>query len=147
MERNRRRLFSRTGLLGLALALVVLTAAPGCQVRTIHVIVPDFDSSLVSGIDVYRVDETTGQPIYAGKLTFGQIMAQPDGTEAVAYSLTEPDGTTTGGLQTTILRSQGGDTVEMHLVFSGATPSGDFRVASFNAAGASPLSAGSIYLL
>jgi hypothetical protein len=137
----------RRGLLGFALAVVLLTASPGCQLRTIHVVVPDFASSLVQGIDVYRVDEATGQPLYAGQLSFGQIVVQPDGSETVAYALTESDGTTTSGLQTTMLRSQGGNTVELHLIFSGATPSGDFRVATYNAAGTSPLSPGSVYLL
>jgi hypothetical protein len=146
MESNLHRPLLRRGLLGFALAVVLLTASPGCQLRTIHLVVPDFASSLVQGVDVYRIDETTGQPLYAGKLSFGQIMIQPDGSEAVAYTLTEPDGTTTSGLQTPLLRL-GGDAVELHLIFSGATPSGDFRVATFNAAGASPLSAGSIYLL
>jgi hypothetical protein len=146
METTLRRPLLMRGLLALALAFVLLTAAPGCQLRTIHVVVPDFASSLVQGIDVYRVDEATGQPLYAGQLSFGQIVVQPDGSEVVAYALTEPDGTTTSGLQTPLLRV-GGDAVELHLIFSGATPSGDFRVATYNAAGASPLSPGSVYLL
>ena len=54
---------------GFTIALLALTLAlPACQLRTLHLVITDFDTAAVQGVQVYRLDDATNQPVPAGQV-------------------------------------------------------------------------------
>lgn len=131
-------------VLGVALLALVVPALSGCELRALHVVIPDFESSAVEGVQVYRLDDATGQPIAQGELRFVGIQPQGDG-EAVEYEVIAADGTRTTLLAELFRDPVDPDQVEVSLLYQPSS-TGWYKVGTYNAFGASPLSSAQTYL-
>ena len=133
---------NRARSFGLAmLASIALTALPGCVTRHLHLQFVDFDRWQLQGIDVFRIDETTGAPVPAGGIEFLGVLPEFDGSETLSYTVVLETGLRIEGCYAHVLRDSGvAEQVELFLYFPTSTPAGDYQVASFNAAGMSGLS-------
>ncbi|MBW2244463.1 MAG: hypothetical protein JRH01_20965 [Deltaproteobacteria bacterium] len=135
-------------LLGLALLVATSTMTTGCNLRALHIVIPDFETSQVVGVSIWKVD--AGQPQGIADINFGAITMQNFGAgpiEVIEYDMTQPDGSQIS-MVTPVIRDPampGG--IEIHLLFQKMVPSGLFKVSTYNAAGSSPLSTEQTYLL
>lgn len=130
-------------LAGLAFALPL----SGCTFRTLHVQIPDFSSHQVEGVKVFRLDDTTGNPVVVGRINFVGVQTQPDGSELLTYQIVDASGWTSATIPTPVqIDPNNPDSATMDLYYDSLAQSGWFKVSSFNAYGSSPLSAQQTYL-
>lgn len=144
-----RKLFQRSALLVL---LVTCFVSTGCNLGSLHVLIPAFDSSALNGMTIYRVPDTGGTPQASGGFEFDSVFIQshPDGEyEILKYRIINPDGTTAAGdYYTVVLRSEvDPEQIEIRLIHSSLAPAGWYKVATYNAGGTSPLSSAQTELL
>ena len=125
--------------LSIAIGMVVLLS--GCQLRTLHVVIPDFDAASVDGLEVFRLDDATGQPVDAGGIQFLGVQASNDGAELLEYALLSLDGTVTSTITAQVIRDVANpDAVEVFLIYHNQAAAGWYKVASYNGEGSSELS-------
>jgi hypothetical protein len=137
----RNRILAALAVMALALPL------SGCSIRAIHVIIPDFMSHQVEGVSVFRLDDTTGTPVAAGHIDVSGVQTLPDGSEMLHYQLVTPSGTVYGQIPAVVEEDPSNpDSVGFYLIVDPGAQAGWFKVSSFNAYGASPLSAEQTYL-
>ena len=143
ITRRARRLF-------LALLLIaVIPAATGCELRVLNILLPDFEASGVDGVEVWRLDESTGEPVTAGILDFlgtKTVETMNGPVEVIEYEIVYADGTRTKPILARMEHDEAspGD-VQVRLIFK--TAAGIFKVSSYNEAGSSPLSEDAVQLL
>lgn len=136
---------SRT-VLGLALAFLITIPLSGCELRQIRLMIPDFDSSLVEGVQVWRLDDATGQPVAVGQLTFSEPYVL-QGEEVVDYTQLHADGSEGITVFTRLVRDPANpDTISIELAYDRLEPEGWFKISTFNSLGDSALSQGQTYL-
>jgi hypothetical protein len=141
-----RRAFRR--LACAAAAAVLLLPLWGCQLKQLHVLIEDFDSSAVEGLLVWRLADGTQLPEEAGWLLFSEPYRM-SGQEVIDYTQIHPDGSEGLTLQTIVERDpRRPDVVALRVYYerSRAAPEGWFRVSTFNAHGASEPSIEKTYL-
>lgn len=131
-------------LVGLAFAMTL----SGCTLRVIHVIIPDFSSDQVQGVNVYRLDDTTGAPVQVGRFDLGSIQTLADGTQVIRYSEVAPDGTVESSNVPTAVQTDPSnpDSIELYLLQNSGPAAGWYKVGTFNAYGSSTLSTDQTYL-
>ena len=138
-----------TRFLLLALLLAASLASTGCNFRLLHVVIPDFETSQVIGVDVWQVD--TPAPLEVGDITFGTIVTQDLGggpIEMLEYFVPQADGSQTKLTAQVIRDPAQPGAIEVHLWFpKDTTVPGWYKVSSFNSHGSGPLSAAQTQLL
>ncbi len=136
------RLFVLVSLVAACLALM------GCNMRKLHVVIPDFETSQVIGVDVWRVD--VAQPVDLGDITFGALSTYDFGggsIEVIEYFVPQADGSQLT-LSAQVFRDPlVPEAIEVHLYFPNDTPAGWYKVSTYNSFGSSPLSAQQTQLL
>lgn len=134
-------------VLAVALLALVVPALSGCEMRLLRVIIPDFETSAVEGVQVWRLDDATGQPVLRGRLVFQGSTQDRFGMEVVEYAIVQNDGTQGYTLMAEVERdSVDPDRVELDLYYTPRDAQGWYKVSTFNAVGASPLSTAQTYL-
>ncbi len=129
-----------------ALGLLALVVLPGCDVRMVKVVIPDFETAQVEGVRVFRLDDTTGQPVDAGVLRFGSTSFDEKGREFVDYVLTTPAGEEITGLVSGLVRDAANPSQVTVVLFFKIDETGWYKVATFNGAGTSALSQNQTFL-
>lgn len=122
------------------LALLALVVLPGCDVRMLRVVIPDFETAQVEGVRVFRLDDASGQPIDAGELLFGSTSFDEKGQEFIEYVLTTPDGEEFPGLVSGLVRDDANPNQVTVVLFFQLEQMGWHKVATFNGLGTSALS-------
>lgn len=135
---------------GVLLALFSLsTLLVACPLGRLRVRIPDFATSDVRGIRLYRVDDASGQLVHAGSIQFlGLETNETLGGEVLAYrQLTAEGEPWFGPLRTPAVRDpEAPAALEFELAFLNELPSGWFKVASYNEIGISKPSSGQTYV-
>jgi len=133
MLRSRfRAAFAAIALLGLC--------STGCELRAFRVQLPGFETAEVLGLWVWRASPQTGEFERYAQIEFGTVV-DGEGHEFLPYSLTIAGSPAT--LYSLVTREPTApDDVVLHLSFGSAL--GTFKLSSYNAAGESPLSAGTL---
>ncbi len=133
-------------LLTLIMAAGVTVPLTGCNLRLLRVVIPDFETSAVEGVQVWRLDDVTQVPSEAGRLVFGQI-ADVDGQEVLEYQIEFSDGSEGLQLVSPVVRDTGDpESVRLELHYERVEREGWFKVSSFNEAGSSALSTAQTFL-
>ena len=134
-------------LLTTAAVLAVSTLLLACPVGQLRVMIPDFESSVVQGIELYRVAEDSGTLELAGSLHFKRVQGDGVTGEVIVYRQETADGELLGRQEAPVLRDPDQpDAILVDFLFLNELPSGWFKVATFNAAGTSPPSAAQKYV-
>ncbi len=136
---------------------VLLTAAVcsvsalllACPLGQLHVLIPDYVTSSVQGVQIYRVDDASGELVDAGRIEFLGIIETRRRGEVIEYRQLAADGTPTfGPLSTTLTRDPSQPaSLELTLAYLNHAPGGWFKVATFNSYGTSKESAGQTFLM
>jgi hypothetical protein len=120
-----------------------------CPLGRLRVKIPDFATSDVRGVRLYRVDDATGQLAPAGTIQFlGVETSDASGGEMLAYrQLTAEGEPWFGPLRTVVVRDPGQPAaLEVELAFLNQLSAGWFKVASYNAIGTSKPSSGQTFI-
>jgi hypothetical protein len=130
-----------------AAVFCVSTFLLACPLGSMRMLIPDFFASDVQGIQVFRVDDATGQLVEAGSIEFLGIEAAPRG-EQLQYQQLAPSGEVAfGPIYTALERDPAApDGATITLAFMNQLPPGWFKVASYNDDGTSEVSAAQAYL-
>ena len=75
-----------------AVLLCVSAFLLACPLGQLRLQIPDFETSGVKGVQLYRVDDSTGQLVDAGRLEFMKLDTSKSG-EFLKYKHVAPDGT------------------------------------------------------
>jgi hypothetical protein len=113
-----------------------------CPLGQLRLQIPDYFTSDVKGVQLYRVDDSSGQLVDAGRIEFIGIEKSANG-EFLKYKHVAPDGSGLFGpvfTQIERLATQPNG-IEVTLAFMNRLPSGWFKVASYNLIGTSRASA------
>jgi hypothetical protein len=134
---------------GLVTAAVLSLSAflMACPLGNLRLQIPDFATSNVKGVQLYRIDDTTGQLVDAGRIEFMGI-EKSQGAEYLKYKHVSPEGDPWFGpvlTQVTRLPNQPNG-IEVTLAFMNQLPSGWFKVASYNLIGTSRASASQTFI-
>jgi hypothetical protein len=119
-----------------------------CPLGRLRVLIPDFATSDVRGVRLYRVDDASGQLAPAGSIQFLGIETNDAIGETLAYrQLTAEGEPWFGPLRTAVVRNADQPAaLEVELAFLNQLPSGWFKVASYNAVGTSKPSASQTFI-
>lgn len=129
-------LFTRTlVVLGLLLGTVLLS---GCDAYVLRVVLTDLEESDIDGLEVYRIDDTTGSLTAAGVYRFTGMTTTEEGSEMMAYELTSVSGEKIRSASWVERDPQDPSLVTLSLVYSIELPAGRYKVAAYNDAGTSP---------
>jgi hypothetical protein len=131
-----------------AAVFAVSTLLLACPLGRLRVRIPDFATSDVRGVRLYRVDDVTGQLAPAGSIQFLGLETDDAGGEALAYrQLTAAGDPWFGPLRTVVGRDPSQPAaLEVELAFLNQLPAGWFKVASYNAYGTSKPSSGQTFI-
>jgi hypothetical protein len=118
-----------------------------CTMGQLRLQIPDFETSGVVGIQLFRVDDTTGQLVDAGRIEFLGIETTAEG-EFLKYKQLDPSGAGVfGPVSTQITRPASyPNGIEMTLAYMNQLPAGWFKVASYNLIGTSTASASQTFI-
>jgi hypothetical protein len=119
-----------------------------CPLGRLRVLIPDFATSDVRGVRLYRVDDAGGQLAPAGSIQFLGIETNDAIGETLAYrQLTAEGKPWFGPLRTAVVRDASQPAaLQVELAFLNQLPSGWFKVASYNAYGTSRPSASQTFI-
>ena len=130
----------------LACAAIALCLG-GCEVRSLRICIPDFESNRVGGVWVYQLSERSGEFERMAQLVFTESFDKR-GAEVLTYSI---DGLVDAKgdkihVEVEVARNpENSDEVTMDLLFPCDPPSA-IKVSTYNAIGESPLSDETLYL-
>jgi hypothetical protein len=128
-----------------ASALLLLTIGlylTGCDILGFRVRLKEFSAKKIEGLWVWQKSPATGKFVRHSQIEFGPIF-RSSGKEFISYNFTT--GAEPMGLQSSVVRSSTSpDTVTLNLAFL-AVGSGIYKVSSFNQAGESALSTGTLF--
>jgi hypothetical protein len=120
-----------------------------CPLGRLRVLIPDFATSDVRGVRLYRIDDASGQLVPAGSIQFlGIEMNEPLGGETLVYrQLTAAGAPWFGPLRTPVVRDPSQPaSLEVELAFLNQLPAGWFKLASYNPYGTSQPSSGQTFI-
>jgi hypothetical protein len=131
-----------------AAVLCIASFLLACPWGQLNVQIPDFFSSDVKGIRLYRVDDASGQLVDAGSIEFLAVERAAGGQEMLRYRQLSPEGEVTWGpVYTRVERSvEQPNGLTIRLGFVNQLPSGWFKVASYNLIGTSRPSASQTFV-
>jgi hypothetical protein len=118
-----------------------------CPLGQLRLQIPDYFTSNVQGVQLYRIDDASGALVDAGRIEFLGLEAQSTG-EFLKYKHVTPEGDPAlGPLFTQIARIPNQPNgIEVTLAFMNQMPSGWFKVASYNLIGTSGASASQTFI-
>ena len=129
-----------------AIALLLLTPLTGCSYHVLRIVIPDFETSLVEGVQVWRLDDYSQQPVAGGLLTFSPVY-QVNGQEVVDYTQVRADGSTGMTIFARLDRSEADpNSVNLDLYYERLENPGWYKVSTFNSQGTSALSLAQTFL-
>ena len=113
-----------------------------CPLGQLRLQIPDFFTSDVKGVQLYRIDDASGQLVDAGRIEFLGVK-KSNGADVLKYMHRSPEGDPWfGPVVTQIVRNPSQPNgIEVTLAFLNQLPSGWFKVASYNLIGTSRASA------
>lgn len=119
-----------------------------CPLGQLKLQIPDFFSSDVQGVRLYRLDDASGQLVDAGHIEFMGIERAANGDEIISYQQLRPNGELAWGpIYTRIQRlPEHPEGIELQLGFVNQLSSGWFKVASYNLIGTSRPSASQVFI-
>jgi hypothetical protein len=137
--------------LRLAVAAALLCGSAfllACPLGRLRVLIPDYVTSDVRGIRVYRVDDGTGELAAAGHIEFLAIVAGKGG-EQLKYTQFNSDGVPWfGPIYTPVIRDPAQPAaIQVTLAMLNQLPAGMFKIASYNQYGTSPASTGQTFIV
>ena len=118
-----------------------------CPLGQLRLQIPDYFSSDVKGVQLYRIDDASGQLVDAGRIEFLGVETSARG-EFLKYRHVSPEGEGWFGpvfTQVTRIPNQPSG-IEVTLAFMNQLPSGWFKVASYNLIGTSRASASQTFV-
>ena len=120
-----------------------------CPLGQLRMQIPDFFTSEVKGVQLYRIDDTSGQLVDAGRIEFLGLETSKQGSELLKYKQFGPDGTPWfGPVFTEVLRDASKPaSLEVTLAFLNQLPAGWFKVASYNLFGTSSASTSQTFIV
>ena len=141
----RGRLLRRTLTAALLCGSALLLACPWGALR---VVIPDFVTSDVRGIRIYRVDDVTGRLAAAGHIEFLKLENLPDG-EKLGYKQFNAAGEVRfGPIYAPVIRDPAQPAaLQLTLAMVNQLPAGWFKIASYNQFGTSPPSTGQTFIV
>ncbi|MGH7289326.1 MAG: hypothetical protein ACREI8_15050, partial [Myxococcota bacterium] len=100
-----------------------------CPMGQLHVLIPDYVTSSVKGVQIYRVDDASGELVDVGRIEFLGIETRNKG-EVIQYRQLAADGTPTfGPLHTRLTRDPSQPaSIELTLAYLNPAPAGWFKV-------------------
>jgi hypothetical protein len=135
---------------GISLAVCAVSALLlACPIGRLRVLIPDFATSDVRGIRLFRVDDVSGALVAAGSLEF--LGLEPNerlGGELLVYrQRSTADEPAFGPLRSPVVRDpEAPAALEVQLAFVNPLAPGWFKVASYNAVGTSRPSTSQTYV-
>jgi len=134
-------MFSKTVRFLLAFLLLAgCSTFLGCKMGIVHVLIPDFESAQVQGIQVYRQTTENGHWNLEETLFF-RLPTEQNGEDEILRYVLDPE-QESAVLNSVVLRDPSDpDRVEVQLIFRVQEFHGKLRVGSFNQKGPSNLSA------
>ncbi|MEN8159831.1 MAG: hypothetical protein ABFS41_07160 [Myxococcota bacterium] len=136
-----------TRVLTTAAVLLVSALLLACPVGRLRVVIPDFESSVVRGVELLRVEDGSGAVAPAGSIQFKRLKGTAETGEVLVYRQHDVDGEPMGRQEAPVVRDPDQpDSIQVEFWFLNELPSGWFKVATFNGAGTSPPSAGQKYV-
>jgi len=135
-------------LAAIAALLAASSVLLACPIGRLRVLIPDFSSSAVRGLELLRVDDGSGALVRAGSIHFTGLENDPVSGEVMVYRQYEPDGTPSfGPLTAPVTRDPAmPEALTLEFTFLNELPAGWFKVAAFNAAGTSGPSSGQTFV-
>lgn len=124
----------------LTLVLAASLLATGCDVQGFRVRLKEFGAQAIEGVWVWQRSPATGKYVRHSQIAFGAIF-RSGGREFLTYTFTT--GVEPMGLQSLVERGSNPDTVTLNLAFA-AVGGGLYKFSSFNEAGESSLSSGTL---
>lgn len=118
-----------------------------CPVGQLRMQIPDYFTSEVKGVQLYRIDDASGQLVDAGKIEFLKLEKKKTG-ELLKYTQLTPAGDSFGPLYAHVIRDASKPNgIEVTIAFLNQLPSGWFKVASYNLIGTSRASASQTFIV
>lgn len=119
-----------------------------CPLGHLRLQIPDYFTSDVKGVQLYRIDDASGQLVDAGRIEFLELQTSKTGEQFLKYRHVSPEGEPWWGpvfSPITRIPSQPNG-IELELAFLNQLPSGWFKVASYNLIGTSRASASQTFV-
>lgn len=119
-----------------------------CPLGQLRLLIPDFFSKDVQGVQLYRIDDTTGALVGAGRIEFMGLETSKQGVEQLKYKqFTADEQPWFGPVYTEVARDPNQPaSLELTLAFLNQLPSGWFKVASYNLYGTSTASTSQTFI-
>jgi hypothetical protein len=118
-----------------------------CPMGRLRLQIPDYFTSDVQGVQLYRIDDASGELVDAGRIEFIKVEKQQN-VDYLKYRHVSPEGDPWWGpVYTPINRIPNQPNgIEIELAFLNQLPSGWFKVASYNLIGTSRASAAQTFV-
>jgi hypothetical protein len=111
-------------------------------------LIPDYLTSGVRGIRVYRINDTTGELAAAGHIQFLGIVAGKDGEKMKYTQFNAAGDPWLGPIYTPVIRDASRPAaIQLTLAMVNELPAGFFKIASYNQYGTSPPSTGQTFMI
>jgi hypothetical protein len=119
-----------------------------CPLGQLRVLIPDYLTSGVQGVQLYRIDDVSGQLVDAGRIELMGIETNKRGEE-MKYKQFTPDGAPWfGPIYTPVIRNPSQPaSIEVTLAFLNQLPAGWFKIASYNLIGTSGPSTSQTFII
>lgn len=132
---------------GFAAALLTFSIAlTACDHETsvVQLVIPDFDTSQVEGVSLWRLSETTGLYERVDEIEFTTATAA-NGTQVVEYHYVGANGVPILIESALDRGTDDPDNVSLSLLWRRVGDSGSYRISTYNPGGDSPLSSAVAY--
>lgn len=116
-------------------------ATAGCDTRGVRVQLRAFEASQLRGLWIWRASPESGEYQRFTQIEFGAL-EERDGQEYLAYIA--DFGGDRLDLQTAVERAGGEASADLNVVLAFLSSPGTYKISSYNAAGESPLSEGTL---
>lgn len=119
-----------------------------CPMGQLRLLIPDFFTSEVKGVQLYRIDDVSGQLVDAGHIEFLGLKNAKGGGEQLKYTQFTAEGDPWfGPIYTEVVRDASRPaSLEVTLAFLNQLPAGWFKVASYNLFGTSSASVSQTFI-
>ena len=126
----------------LALALLLLAPALGCETKSVTIAIPGYGLGDVDGVQLWRLEESTGRYQRVCRLELGAPQTPKPGVEVLPYlQVCAAPGQVGMDLQASISRlPTDPTTIIVKLFYFRFAAPGQYRASSYNSAGESALS-------
>jgi hypothetical protein len=119
-----------------------------CPIGRLRMVIPDFETSAVRGIQLLRVEDGTGDLVEAGAISFVGLESDAAEGEVLVYRQVDAEGEPSlGPLRAPVVRDpKQPEAIQIEVSFLNELEAGWFRVASYNGAGTSGASSTQAYI-